>query len=64
MFAEYFAGAWPRLKELEADGLLRLSRERVQVTERGRLLLRVIAMCFDAYLDAPQAVPARFSRAI
>jgi oxygen-independent coproporphyrinogen-3 oxidase len=35
----------------------------VRVTSRGRLLLRIIAMCFDAYLD-DKAQAARYSRVI
>jgi oxygen-independent coproporphyrinogen-3 oxidase len=39
--------------------------DRIRATSRGRLLLRNIAMCFDAYLEQPAAVAApRFSRAI
>jgi oxygen-independent coproporphyrinogen-3 oxidase len=38
---------------------------RILATSRGRLLLRIIAMCFDNYLKpaAPDAKP-RYSRVI
>ena len=64
-FCEYFADAMIRLQPLEEDGLVKVERERIRVTSRGRLLLRNIAMCFDRYLDQPAAVASpRFSRAI
>ena len=65
IFDSYFADALERLKPLEADGLVRLERERIRVTSQGRLLLRNIAMCFDRYLPPPDVdTVTRFSRAI
>lgn len=63
LFDEYFADERKRLQLLIADGLLREDAQSIQVTSPGRLLLRIIAMCFDAYLD-PQAHTPRYSRAI
>jgi len=64
-FATYFADALARLRPLAADGLVRVTPERIQVTGRGRLLLRHVAMCFDRYLQqAPQAERPRLSRVI
>ena len=64
-FEEYFAGPLEKLRPLQDDGLVRLEPGRIAVTSRGRLLLRNIAMCFDAYLEQPAQVAApRFSRAI
>jgi oxygen-independent coproporphyrinogen III oxidase len=63
-FEEYFAAALPRLEALRDDGLVQRRPGRWEATDRGRLLLRIIAMCFDAYLDQPPATPARFSRAL
>ncbi len=62
-FAAYFADALGRLRPLEADGLVQIGPERIDVTARGRLLLRNIAMCFDHYLQQPADKP-RFSKAI
>ena len=71
-FADYFQEELGRLHPLWEDGLLRFHPDRIEVTSRGRLLLRNIAMCFDRYLNEcpqdqapaePQAAP-RFSRAI
>ena len=54
-----------RLAPLVHDGLVEFDAQRVAATSRGRLLLRIIAMCFDNYLDtsAPAARP-RYSRVI
>ena len=65
-FREYFAEALTALRALEADGLVELDRQRIEATERGRLLLRLIAMCFDRYLQAarsPAAAP-RYSKIV
>ncbi len=63
VFADYFTDALQRLDALAADGLVTRDAHTIQVTARGRLLLRVIAMCFDAYLHDQQPA-ARYSRAI
>ncbi|MGH8030248.1 MAG: oxygen-independent coproporphyrinogen III oxidase, partial [Arenimonas sp.] len=62
-FAHYFAGALEQLQPLVEDGLVRPRADRIDVTPRGRLLMRNIAMCFDRYLGQP-AAPARYSKAI
>jgi oxygen-independent coproporphyrinogen-3 oxidase len=66
-FAEYFAEAYSRLAPLEADGLIEYHGRRIVATSRGRLLLRIIAMCFDNHLATVPAAPAarpRYSRVI
>lgn len=49
-FPDYFAHELESLADLEADGLIRRSPEGFEVTGTGRLLVRIIAMRFDAYL--------------
>ncbi|MCI3279396.1 oxygen-independent coproporphyrinogen III oxidase [Synechococcus sp. PCC 6717] len=49
-FNDYFAPVLPQLDALEADGLLKRSRDGIEVTPSGRLLIRNIAAVFDAYL--------------
>ena len=63
-FWRYFKTARGVLEAHAADGLIELDAQRLVVTPAGRLLLRVVAMSFDAY--APQVVDARgrFSRII
>jgi oxygen-independent coproporphyrinogen-3 oxidase len=55
-FGTYFAPALQRMRPLIEDGLATASRTLIRATPRGRLLLRVIAMCFDRYV--PVAAPA------
>ncbi|GMU42810.1 MAG: oxygen-independent coproporphyrinogen III oxidase [Xanthomonadales bacterium] len=66
-FREYFATSLTRLRQPCADGLVELRDDGLAVTPAGALLLRVIAMAFDAYLSGDrqaQAVPARYSRVV
>jgi oxygen-independent coproporphyrinogen-3 oxidase len=66
-FQDYFSDSLARLHGPIDDGLVKADRQKITATSRGRLLLRIIAMCFDRYLDqtpAPDAVKPRFSRVI
>ena len=63
-FEDYFRDDLARLQPLEADGLVERRLRGLTVTSRGRLLLRIIAACFDRYLQQPPSEPARFSKAI
>jgi oxygen-independent coproporphyrinogen-3 oxidase len=49
---DYFAGEIRSLQQLECDGLVEFVDNGVRATSRGRLLLRIIAMCFDRYLPS------------
>jgi oxygen-independent coproporphyrinogen-3 oxidase len=65
--AAYFAPELERLAGLEQDGLLALDPGRLQVSPRGRLLIRNICMVFDSYIGKPGAAPlqrVRYSRTI
>lgn len=62
-FSDYFAAEIERLRKLAADDLVTLDTDTIRVTARGRLLLRSIAMCFDAYLSIPSDA-RRYSRTI
>ncbi|HEU0278092.1 MAG TPA: oxygen-independent coproporphyrinogen III oxidase [Rhodanobacteraceae bacterium] len=64
-FADYFACELERLSSLVDDGLVELEPGAIVVTPRGRLLLRVIAAVFDAYLAEERGTAEpRYSRAI
>jgi oxygen-independent coproporphyrinogen-3 oxidase len=63
-FRDCFAEDLRRLQALVADGLVTVDASRVRASDRGRLLLRIIAACFDRYLHQATAQPARFSKAI
>jgi oxygen-independent coproporphyrinogen III oxidase len=62
-FEEYFAPELESLEDLELDGLIERSQAGITVTDAGRLLIRIIAARFDAYLPAQKA-EGRFSKAI
>jgi oxygen-independent coproporphyrinogen-3 oxidase len=63
VFDEYFADSLMGLSELAADGLVELLDTHIVATSRGRLLLRMIAMCFDNYLHTKAERP-RHSRVV
>jgi oxygen-independent coproporphyrinogen-3 oxidase len=63
-FLEYFHEDLLRLSDLAADGLVETTETRITASSRGRLLLRIIAACFDHYLHLPAAAPGQFSKAI
>jgi oxygen-independent coproporphyrinogen-3 oxidase len=64
-FHAYFADALEKLQRLVEDGLATVDAQRIAATSGGRLLLRIIAMCFDRYLtDSAAAARPRFSRVI
>jgi oxygen-independent coproporphyrinogen-3 oxidase len=48
-FTSHFAGSLDRLEEFAADALVERDGSGFTVTEAGRLFIRNIAMCFDAY---------------
>jgi oxygen-independent coproporphyrinogen III oxidase len=55
-FRRYFQDDLARLAQLAADDLVTIGATSIRATARGRLLLRVIAACFDRYLHRPQKV--------
>lgn len=60
-FGTYFAEELRRLAEMEAEGLVEMEPDRIIVNPVGRLLVRNIAMVFDAYLHRQGG---RYSRTI
>jgi oxygen-independent coproporphyrinogen-3 oxidase len=58
---QHFASELERLRELEKEGMLRVSGHEVELTEMGRVFVRNIAMVFDQYLGPQER---RFSRAV
>jgi oxygen-independent coproporphyrinogen-3 oxidase len=61
-FDEYFEPELKDLAEMEKDGLLALTPERIQVQDAGKLLIRNICMVFDRYLREKRN--QRFSKVI
>jgi oxygen-independent coproporphyrinogen-3 oxidase len=62
-FREYFADEIEKLEALVDDELIELSDAGIDITPKGRLLLRNIAMTFDRYIDLEEN-DNRFSKAI
>ena len=63
-FDAYFARALEGLEEFAEDGLIERADGRIAIVGAGRLLLRNIAMCFDAYLDSMAPGKPVFSRTV
>ncbi|HET6719464.1 MAG TPA: coproporphyrinogen III oxidase, partial [Rhodocyclaceae bacterium] len=49
-FRDYFATELEEMKPLEAGGLVRVEPDRIVVLPAGRMLVRIVAMRFDAWL--------------
>jgi len=62
-FENYFSSELNTLKPFIADDLVQITDERIQVTSKGRLLIRNICMLFDAYLNELQLIN-NFSKVI
>jgi len=62
-FAAYFAADIASLDDLEADGLVRREPAGLHVTPLGRLFVRIVAMRFDAYLQAGER-KGRYSQTV
>ncbi|MBD2626501.1 oxygen-independent coproporphyrinogen III oxidase [Trichormus variabilis] len=60
-FDQYFSPELEELKPLEADGLVNLLADEIQITDTGRLLVRNIAVIFDTHTRTRET---KFSRAI
>ncbi|MBE7377132.1 oxygen-independent coproporphyrinogen III oxidase [Pseudomonas lopnurensis] len=61
-FREYFAEALAKLDEHVADGLVELHDDQLILLPQGQLMMRNVAMAFDAYLGGEQR--GRFSRTV
>lgn len=62
-FRDYFAEDLALLAPLAKDGLVDIDDNGIQVTPKGRLMIRNICMCFDVYLRQ-KARMQQFSRVI
>jgi oxygen-independent coproporphyrinogen-3 oxidase len=63
-FDTYFIDALHKLEAFVPVGLVTLSKERIVVNGLGRLIIRNIAMCFDAYLEQMMKERPIFSRTV
>ncbi|MBL7685725.1 MAG: oxygen-independent coproporphyrinogen III oxidase, partial [Deltaproteobacteria bacterium] len=63
-FETYFASSLARLEEFKADGFVKRHSGKILIEGMGRLLVRNIVMCFDAYLDEMITDRPLFSRTV
>ncbi len=63
-FDAHFAKSLQLLQPLAADGLIDLGPDRLTVSDLGRILVRPLAMCFDAWLPAEMSGMQRFSATV
>jgi len=62
-FKDYFSEEIERYQVMVDDGLISMDEQSINVTPKGRLLIRNICMVFDRYID-PQVQTERFSKLI
>jgi len=62
-FSDYFVWGINNLKEMEEDNLVKIDKNKIIVTEMGRLLIRNIAMNFDGYIER-KVDKAKYSRTV
>lgn len=63
-FDEAFAAELEALKPLAEEGLVDLTPEALELSSIGQVLVRNVAMVFDAYLKAKAPEAGRFSRTV
>jgi oxygen-independent coproporphyrinogen-3 oxidase len=63
-FDEYFDGSLDALQQFVDEDLVEITPHSITIKGAGRLLLRNIAMCFDAYLERMQMDKPVFSRTV
>lgn len=63
-FDDYFANSILKLKSFEDEGLVTNDVNYIKVAEMGKLIIRNIAMCFDAYLEKMTKDKPIFSRTV
>jgi len=63
-FKEYFADAIKDLSEFIEEGLVTLSEDKLKVSQTGTLLIRNIAMPFDAYMKKYFGSQKSFSKTV
>jgi oxygen-independent coproporphyrinogen-3 oxidase len=63
-FDSYFASSLDKLGEFVDDGFVELLEDRLQIGEEGRLVIRNIAMAFDAHLESGSDRGPTYSRTV
>ena len=63
-FEEYFKSDIPKLDQFINEGLVVNERDKIRVVGSGILIIRNIAMCFDAYLEEMMRTRPVFSKTV
>jgi oxygen-independent coproporphyrinogen-3 oxidase len=63
-FEDYFREDIPKLEPFIREGLVANDPEKIEVTGSGILIIRNIAMCFDAYLEKMMKEKPVFSKTV
>lgn len=63
-FDKYFADDVPKLNEFIQEDLLEVSDKNIRVVGQGKMVIRNVAMCFDAYLPQMMADKPVFSKTV
>ncbi|NPA28973.1 MAG: oxygen-independent coproporphyrinogen III oxidase [Epsilonproteobacteria bacterium] len=63
-FADYFADALGQLAPMVEEGLVNITDNKIEVSETGTLLIRNIAMPFDAYMQKHAKSQKTFSKTV
>ena len=63
-FDEYFSADLPGLEPFINEGLVENDSEKIKVLGSGILIIRNIAMCFDAYLEKMMKEKPVFSKTV
>ncbi len=63
-FEEYFAADIPKLRVFIDEGLLENNAEKIKIIGAGILIIRNVAMCFDAYLEKMMREKPVFSKTV
>ncbi len=63
-FEDYFAGDIKKLDIFVKDGLLENNADKIKIIGSGILIIRNVAMCFDAYLEKMMKEKPVFSKTV
>jgi oxygen-independent coproporphyrinogen-3 oxidase len=63
-FRSYFAPSFGKLEPFVKDGLVTVEQSKIVVHGLGRLVIRNIAMAFDAYIDEMMKTKPIFSKTV
>jgi oxygen-independent coproporphyrinogen-3 oxidase len=63
-FGTYFAREMESLRDMQRDGLVTLSDDRIELTPSGRYLVRNACMVFDAWLPRETTAAPRYSSTV